>query len=328
MSTDASSKPNYSRRFLWLGLFIVILFGGYSAGWFYLAGKLENEAKANIANLNRNGTVAECTNVSVQGFPFRLGLFCDRIHFEDARQGVSISTGNFRSVGQIYDPSHLVGELDSPARVDLPQIQPLALDWDNLRASVRLAQPLPQRVSIEGRQLHARTETGSPLATIDTFESHMRPNGADIDLASNFSGLTLDPSLVGGRTVPTLSGDSDMTINNGVQLINQRQQSLRGQSGTIRTLDLSTGENTGLSLNGTFSVAEDGLLDADLKVTVRDPQGMAAALGNAIPELRRQIHQGFMALAILGDSPSMPLKISRGKATLGFIKLGHVPPLQ
>lgn len=328
MSTDASRKPNYNRRFLWLALFIVVLFGGYSAGWFYLAGKLENEARANIANLNRNGVVAECTNVSARGFPFRLGLFCDRIYFEDARQGVSIATGSFRSVGQIYDPRHLVGELDGPARIDVPQIQPLALDWGNLRASVRLAQPLPQRLSVEGKELHARTVTGTELATIKAFESHMRPNGANIDLASSFSDLTLDPSVVGGRTVPPLSGQSDITVNNGVQLINERVQSLRGQSGTIRMLDLSTGESTGLSLTGTFSVAQDGLLDADLRVTVRDPQGMATSLGNAIPELRKQIQQGFMALAILGDSPSMPLKISRGKATLGFIKLGRLPPLQ
>ncbi|RJG43846.1 DUF2125 domain-containing protein [Mesorhizobium sp. DCY119] len=328
MTATELSKPNYNRRILWLAAFVVLLFGGYSVGWFYLAGKVETKAKAEIASLNRDGMVAECTNPVARGYPFRLGLFCDHVAFEDAGRGVSVSAGNFRSAGQIYDPTHLIAEIDGPARIDVPQSQPLALTWDNLRASVRLAQPLPERVSVEGKMLKAATDAGAPLLAADTFEGHVRPNGQDLDLAGSFAGLALDSSLVEGRTLPLLSGDTDLTVKNGVTLIAQKAQSLRGQSGTIRSLDLSTSETAGLSLSGPFSVGEDGLLDAQFKLTVRDPQGLAMALSEAIPEKSEQIQQGFAALSMLGSAPSLPLKISKGRASFGFIKLGNVPPLK
>src|SRR5690606_23961322 len=133
-------------------------------------------------------------------------------------QGVSLQAGSFRSAGQIYDPMRLVAELDGPAAIDLPQGGPISLDWAGLRASARLAEPLPQRVSLEGADLKAST-TGAPLATVAAFQVHMRPNGADLDLAGGFDGLTLDRTLVDGRTLPPLSGQSDLSITGGVALI-------------------------------------------------------------------------------------------------------------
>ena len=53
MPSSERRKPNYSRRLTWLGVFIVVLFGGYSAAWFYVASKLEAVAGAAIAGLNR-----------------------------------------------------------------------------------------------------------------------------------------------------------------------------------------------------------------------------------------------------------------------------------
>ena len=40
-----------------------------------------------------------------------------------------------------------------------------------------------------------------------------------------------------------------------------------------------------------------------------------------------QIEQGFAGLALLGNEPSMPLKVVKGKASLGFIPLGKIKPL-
>ena len=56
MATTDTTKPNYGRRFFWLGIAVVVLFGGYSLGWFWLAGRLEAEAKTAIAGLSRLST--------------------------------------------------------------------------------------------------------------------------------------------------------------------------------------------------------------------------------------------------------------------------------
>jgi hypothetical protein len=128
--------------------------------------------------------------------------------------------------------------------------------------------------------------------------------------------------------VPPLSGQSDITINDGVRLIGEKVKSLRGQSGTIRELALSTGEATGVTLSGPFSVDDSGLIDANLNVTIRDPRGLSAVLADAIPEKRDQIEQAFSGLAMLGNAPSLPLRIAKGRASLGFIPLGDIPPVQ
>lgn len=327
MPSNVQPQPGSSRRFLWLAVFIVVLFGGYSAGWFYLADRLETQAQAAFASLNKDGAVTECTDAQARGFPFRLGIFCNSVAFADPAQGISLSAGNFRSAGQIYDPRHLVAELDGPASINLPQTGPLALQWENLRASIRLATPLPERLSLESRNVTVATSTGQALAAAETFESHMRPDGADLDLAARFAGLTLDAAVLQGNSLPPLAGEADLKVDNGVSLVGRHVTSLRGQSGTIRTMALSTGEATAIIISGPYTIDQDGLIDAQIKLTVRDPQGLAAALSTALPELRQEIGQVSAGLSLLGDAPTVPVKISKGKASIGFIKLGRIPPL-
>ena len=52
-AVEREAKAELQRRLTWLGIVIVLLFGGYSAAWFYVAAKLEAVAGAAIAGLNR-----------------------------------------------------------------------------------------------------------------------------------------------------------------------------------------------------------------------------------------------------------------------------------
>ena len=73
----------------------------------------------------------------------------------------------------------------------------------------------------------------------------------------------------------------------------------------------------------------DGLIDADLKIKIHEPEGgVGASCRRPSRNRSRQIEQGFSALALLGNAPSMPLKIVKGKASLGFIPLGRIGPVQ
>src|SRR5690606_2940865 len=85
-------------------------------------------------------------------------------------------------------------------------------------------------------------------------------------------------------------------------------------------------EGSGLSVSGTFSVAENGLLDANLKLTVRDPQALSAVLVKAFPEKRREIRNVSSALSFMGNDPTLPLVIERGEVKIAFFKLGRIPP--
>lgn len=330
MSSSEGPMPNYSRRFLWLAIVIAILIGGYSAVWYYVADKIQSFATTGIASLNRDGTSADCANAEARGYPFRIGLFCDGVRFEDTRQGFSAFAAGFRSAAQVYNPFHIVAELDSPAAISAPQLGQIGLNWDNLRASVVVSTDFPERISTEVDKLEVAGnagDAGTALLTAGHAEGHMRSNNADLDLAGNFTGLQIDPQLTKGVVVPPLAGEADATILDGVRMVRFGDGSLRGYSGTIRTLTLSTGEATGLSVTGPFSVNTEGLLDADFTVTVRNPKGLAVQLAEVFPDRASQIQMSFSGLAALGDNPSLPFKVKAGKATLGFIPLGDIPPL-
>lgn len=321
----AEPMTNHGRRIRWLGIAVALVAAVYTAGWFYVADVIEKRAAEAIADANRGGVSAECANPAARGFPFRIGLWCDRVAYADAARGLGVTAGPFRSAGQIYDPLRLVAELDGPARVETAA-GGVDLAWQALRASVRLQQPVPKRLSLEGRDLSAAVQ-GKALASVGAFDAHMRPNGADLDLAGSFDGLVLDPALLQGRVLPPLSSRSDLTVVDGVALLGAAEPSLRGRAGTIRTLSLTAGPTAGLTLAGPFSFDADGLLDANLQVTVSDPMALAEVLAAVFPENADAIRRGLAGIAALGGRSPLPLMVVKGRAALGFIPLGDVPPV-
>ena len=332
MTANQEPKTYSRRRFLWLALFIVLLFGGYSAGWFWFAGRAEQEVRQRIAKLNQNGVAADCVNPTVQGFPFRIGLFCDRVEYENSNMRISASAGSLRTAAQVYQPMRTVLELDGPLTVTAPDLPPLQFNWDLLHASARIANPLPERLSLETRKLTGEASfsdrSAVPLFTAEETQMHLRPNGQDIDVAGTFTGLVIDQQALHGRKLPPLDGSADASLKNGVSLVKGGARRLRGQSGTIRSLTLTTGGTTGAALSGPWSIDADGLLDANLKVTIQNPRELSRILSEAMPEQRKQIETALSGLAMLGDAPTLPLRVVKGRATLGFIPLGMVPAVK
>ncbi|MER9426346.1 DUF2125 domain-containing protein, partial [Mesorhizobium sp. M0317] len=130
----------------------------------------------------------------------------------------------------------------------------------------------------------------------------------------------------GGRGGPPRDGCGDATLKNGVALMKTQARSLRGQAVDIHKLDLSS-RTARITVSGPVSVDANGQVNADLTIKLQDPKAVAAILATAIPEQKSQIEQGFAGLALLGNEPSMPLKVVKGKVSLGFIPLGKIKPL-
>jgi len=330
MASSIHRKPSYARRFVWLATAIVAVIGLYSAGWHFAADRLIDEVNAGVANLNRDGRRASCESAEARGYPFRIGVFCRSVLIEDARGGFSIRARQFRSAAQVYNPFHVIGELDGPATLEVPGLNALDLGWSSLRASVRLAQPLPERVSIEALNLDVRLDepgdVSPPLGGADQLELHLRPAGTDLDLAARFAGLRLAPEAIDGVSLPPLNGLVDLSVEDGASG-GMPARGLRGRSGTIRSATVSLDETTGVTVFGPASVDQDGLVDADLRVTFRNPAAIGAILTELLPEMRREIDLSVAGLSAMGDEPSLPLRIVKGEMRLGFLSLGSIPPL-
>lgn len=335
MTSSSQSPVNYGRRFFWFAVAILAGIGLYSAGWFYAARLIEDKAGSAIASLNGNGRRANCEEPQARGYPFRIGLFCRSVMFEDARKGVSFQAREMRSAAQVYQPWRVIAELDGPARLEAPGLNALALDWASLLASARLATPLPERLSVEGRDvkvsLDEQSEALALLAEAENVEAHLRPMGEDLDLAVRFGGVKPSAAVTEGVALPPLSGLVDATLTGGA-LPGALDGGLRGRSGTIRSLTVSFGdevggEGAGVTVSGPVAVDEAGLVDAEFQITVREPMALAKILGDLAPHARREIELAASSIEAMGGNTGMPLRIVKGEASLGFITLGSVPPL-
>ncbi|MDX8537979.1 DUF2125 domain-containing protein [Mesorhizobium abyssinicae] len=328
MTSTDERPPNFRRRLFWLAALIAVLFALYSAGWFYLADRVRTEADKAVASLNVNGIEAGCANLTVSGYPLSFAISCDTLAYEDDARNVAASTGSFNAVAEIMQPLSPVADLRGPLRTSMPGMTPLWIDWDKLRADAKLSWPLPQRVALKAEGLSGQTDPADNSDPVELFYAgkaagQLQPNGLDIGYVGSFNDLEIDADAIGGRVLPPLDGSGEATLKNGVALIRTQPKSLRGQSVDIAKLDLSSGEAR-ITVSGPLSVDAEGLIDAELTIKLRDPKAVAAILGGAIPERKSEIEQGFAGLAMLGNEPSMPLRIVKGKASLGFIPLGKI----
>ncbi|RVD21752.1 DUF2125 domain-containing protein [Mesorhizobium sp. M4B.F.Ca.ET.017.02.2.1] len=328
MTSTDERPPNFRRRLFWLAAFIAVLFALYSAGWFYLADRVRTEADKAVASLNVNGIEAGCANLTVSGYPLSFAISCDTLAYEDDARNVAASTGSFNAVAEITQPLSPVADLRGPLRTSMPGMTPLWIDWDKLRADAKLSWPLPRHVALKAEGLSGQTDPADNSDPVELFYAgkaagQLQPNGLDIGYVGSFNDLEIDADAIGGRVLPPLDGSGEATLKNGVALIRTQPKSLRGQSVDIAKLDLSSGEAR-ITVSGPLSVDAEGLIDAELTIKLRDPKAVAAILGGAIPERKSEIEQGFAGLAMLGNEPSMPLRIVKGKASLGFIPLGKI----
>lgn len=331
MTSSTERRPNYTRRFVWLVVAIVLVIAGYSAAWHYAADFVAARVTETIARANSDGRRANCENPQVRGYPFRIGLFCQSVLFEDGRAGLGVRARALRSAAQVYSPRHIIAELDGPATVQAPGINALELRWASLRSSTRLAAPLPEILSVEGSDLTvAMDEPGDaspPVAHADNAQFHLRPNGSDVDVAVRFRNLELVRSILGGAYLPPLTGLADVTIREGLTMPPSGASPLRGRSAFVRDLNVSVSEETGASMRGRVSVDQSGFVDGELEITLRNPRELARVIGELLPDSRQQIELGLSALGSGGAAATLPLRIVKGDVSLGFLPLGSIPPL-
>lgn len=328
MTSSEQSPPKTRRRgLLWLVLALLVAFGLYSAGWFWLADRVRGQAAQTIAALNAKGIDADCANLTVSGYPLRFVVSCDSLAYEDDARAVAASSGKLDAVATILRPFSPSAEFRGPLRTTAPGMPPLWIDWDHLKADAGLSWPTLASLSLTAEGLSGQTdpEDGDPISLFSAgkADTELRPSGEDLVARGRFGDVEIDAEAIGGRMVPPFDAAGEATLKNGVAMLQAGMKSLRGQSIEIANLELSSGEAR-VSLSGPLSVDTDGLIDARLNIKLNNPKAVASVLAGIIPEQKRQIEQGFAALAMLGSSPSMPLVIAKGKASLGFIPLGRI----
>ena len=153
MPSPANASSTTSRKFGWLAGAIVA--GGllWTAGWYVFAAKVETGLPTTLAQLVGPTASARCTDADVRGYPFRFGVFCKTLTYENVAEGITANAGAFRSAAQAYRPQHAVAEIDGPLVVNTSDLV-FRADWQVLKASAQAVTDGLDRGSIEARSVN------------------------------------------------------------------------------------------------------------------------------------------------------------------------------
>jgi hypothetical protein len=326
----SSNLPQRRRRsvlLLWFVALLVLVGIAYTFAWMRLADVVRSRVDGTLAALRATGATADCANHEVRGFPLHFVLECESIRYADPAGLSEISTASMRASADIYDPRRIRIRVAQPALVKAPAVGQLVVHWRKMDGE--LFPPLggDAAISIDGKALVAEHAQAEPVVTIASMQGMARAIKKDVYLDGRFEGLEFGPSWPDLQALPPLSGKADVTVADGATLALGDARSFRGHSATIRELMLSPSDDASITVKGRVSVDDEGRLDADLKVHLRSPQELAAALKLAFPEAVKEIDNATAVVAMLGSDPLVPVTIRKGKVTVGFIPLGRIPSL-
>lgn len=328
----ASSQSGSNRKFLWLATGIIAVVGIYSAGWFYAANKLEETVLRVLTPNEARSVAGKCENIDFRGFPFRIGMFCSNVSIDDTQNEITASFGALRSTAAIYNPRHIVWELDSPAKISNPQGISLNADWDNLQSSLFVKGRGIERSSMVITGLKTSLSEGQFHINAEKTDLQLRQNGADLDAAITMNGAEiLAPSLP--QILPKFTGIADVTLAGRAGLIDGSDANgLRGTQGELRRLAADIGEGSTVIISGPFNVDEAGLVSGKLKVDIENLSIWADKAKQIAPGMETTIDTARKMLSALnggGNRASVDLAIRQGKVTVGgLIQIGEIPALR
>jgi hypothetical protein len=321
---------------------IAMIVAGWSYAWFRGADEISTRTYSLVERLTEAGNRFECTNRRIEGFPFRIGIHCDRIAVAPS-EGGSFEAQAVRSAAQFYNPGHIVGELDGPALLQLPDGRRFELQWENLRTSLRLGLSGPKALSVELRQpslaVRSAETAGSQMARSTLMEFHARKapsSDENLDVALRFADLS-DPT---GR-IPGLSLDADLTVDAvagkiGIGFDPIAHIRENGLSGNARSIILTPSEGGRLVLSGPFSISPAGVVSGEIRLEATDLAKLGAFFTQLVPERRELVGNVVSLLSAIvpesgkeaaGQPTSLTLKIRDGVMSIGLIPVAELPPV-
>jgi hypothetical protein len=344
MNKSPNKNNLMRRRLLYVFLTLVVLIAGSVFGWDYLAEKLESGLNKHVKKLAIQGKTLKCDNQRIEGFPFRVGLFCDEIFFEEPSKGIMFKAGKVRSAAQFYQPGFMIGEVDSPAQLSLPNTGGIDLQWKLAQTSSRISLAGVKRVSLNLENLVARKTNNNPQRIPDVYLSslglHIRAAGdgiasADAEVAIDLKSIQI--KNLSEQLFPTTHFSADGVISGMNQTLKKgediekwiREKGLKIQ---LHKLEFALADGGTFSASGPVRVNQSGLVSGKLDIKVVGIDNFVRILANHIPKLdeNAKLIQAASMLFSQGaknETLRLQLDIRNGNISAGFIQLGVIPPL-
>jgi hypothetical protein len=333
-SSSGADTSGVTRKLVRLAIAVVLVGALYTGGWFYAASWVKDRLSQALAASTQGTHSASCGDLSVRGFPFRIGVFCDSVGIDDRPSGLSATFGALRSAAQVYRPGHAVIELDGPAQVRVTPDLAFDVNWDLLRASAVAWTNGLDRASVAYDGLKGKLNVPSEALSVGIVvshgEKHVRQSGEALDVAASLDALSLD---LGDRVLPPLDVAVDLTIADAASWLSAGgppPDVPLGTSAELRGLSFDLGEGKKMTLSGPLKVGDDGLVSGALDLTIEGIAAWRDRISEAFPEVAEMAQR--VAAAIQGfsngqDRAVVKLTVQQGTVYLGLFPIAEIPPL-
>ena len=325
----------------------------WSVAWFVIRSGTEGALDSWIAAEAEEGRRWTCADRSIRGYPFRLELTCSSVRFQNGP--VTGTTGPLQAVAQIYQPRHIITEVQGPLRVTDGRAT-VDAQWRLLEASIRASRDGLRRASLFVDAPEVKVSGALPeVLTVSArnVDAHLRPNPARagdgaVDLAARAGGVRL-PALdafVGGGEAADLQTDLTITEARGFAtgVGAPELDRWRGAGGGVEVLLLSLAKgDRRLEAKGNLRLDAERRPEGQLTLAGRGLDGLIANLtgqraGGLIGALLGQVTGRAPANAGTPGSaqttapdlaPLPPLRMENGRILLGPFAIPNVriPPL-
>jgi hypothetical protein len=238
------------------------------------------------------GRIYGCENAQFGGYPFRIEVTCADPSVDDRATALSIRAQHLAAVAQVWDPTLVIGEIESPVTIaPLGGTPTASINWMLGQASLRGVPGAPERLSIviERPKLESVPVSGSgPLVEASHAEFHARfapestPGHPVVDLAVDFASLR-SPSL--GKLVTTPTDAQVVAVLRGAHDITPKPlgQWLREIQAANGRLDVTTARfqqgDLIISAAGALTLTPNGTLNGNLALTVVNVDKLVPLLG-------------------------------------------------
>jgi len=319
----------------WTVIAVVILAVLYAAGWFFIARTVKARIFALLEGTNGQDVVVQCSELGYQGFPVNFGFSCRDLHVRDRATNMTADLPGLLARAPVYSPWAVETTLEGPLTLDSGHGVMVRSEWSALGGKMIYGDDAPRFLSFSFEDMTTRFSNADDqegTLTIEGGEGLTRDNEGDLDVALSISNAILRPQNKADALDP-VSINLNATVENGGAMLGEsiRLEALRGKSGIVDQAMLTIGTHgSHVALSGPYSFDAQGYLSGNFKVELAGIDILARAIGIAIPESANAVNTiaGLVnALASGQKSLAVTVKVDGGKASMGFIRLGRLPPI-
>ncbi len=287
-------QPTQRRWPLILIALAIVLGAGWSALWFYAAGRAETVIAGWREREAKAGRIHTCATQAVSGFPFRFAMRCadPGLELKSTAQPLSIKAKGIVITANVWQPTLLTAHIVGPLSIAEPgQPANVTANWKHAQSEVRGIPTDPEQVTITlDEPVVQRNDSGAAQRLFSATRFEL--NGRMLEGSARHNPVIEVTLKTTSAVAPTLHQVTETPLDADVTAVLRGLKDFRPKPWPDRfreiqqangRIDITSarirqGETIAVT-NGQLGISPNGRPDGQLRVTVANLANLLPALG-------------------------------------------------